>query len=330
MSQRANTWALVLAAGEGSRLRALTTAPSGTTIPKQFCSLDGGPSLLHEALCRALAVASEGRICAIVAAQHRRWWQGALCTLPRRNVIVQPQNRGTAIGILLPLLHVLSCDTEARVVLLPSDHCVRQEELLTTTIREALESLRGRHHESVLLGLQPEDADPELGYILPGPSDGLGGFTVARFIEKPSRDIARELIAAGGLWNSFIIASSARALLDLFLARIPDVVAAMRRAQRCDAEAGSAGVAMAELYAQLPSLDFSRDIVSGQESAFRTRRVPPCGWSDLGTPKRVAEALSRCPRPQVRTWERRVLGYLSLAEQQRHSLAIQEAVAGAA
>ena len=51
-----STWALVLAAGEGSRLRALTTT-NGVAVPKQFCSLQGGPSLLQEALHRAEAVA---------------------------------------------------------------------------------------------------------------------------------------------------------------------------------------------------------------------------------------------------------------------------------
>jgi mannose-1-phosphate guanylyltransferase len=49
MPQKPNTWALVLAAGEGSRLRSLTTPPSGATVPKQFCSLYAGPSLLAEA-----------------------------------------------------------------------------------------------------------------------------------------------------------------------------------------------------------------------------------------------------------------------------------------
>src|ERR1051326_2981504 len=48
-----HTWALVLAAGEGKRLSPLTTTPSGTPIPKQYCSLWDGPSLLQEALARA-------------------------------------------------------------------------------------------------------------------------------------------------------------------------------------------------------------------------------------------------------------------------------------
>ena len=324
MSERTNTWALVLAAGEGSRLRALTTAPSGTSVPKQFCSLYEGPSLLQEALSRALAVAPETHTCAVVAEQHRRWWEGALGSLPAKNVIVQPQNRGTAIGILLPLLHIISRDLEARVVLLPSDHHVRQESLLTSAIADALEQLGWRHHESVLLGLEPEEPDPELGYIVPGSSDGRGAFRVTRFVEKPSPTIARQLIEAGGLWNAFIVVSTATALLELFRARVPGIVNAMRRAQEWDEEAGLNGAAMTELYKKLPVLDFSRDIIAGQESALRTLPVPPCGWSDLGTPKRVADALQRCPRPKVAARVRPGVEYLSLAEQHRRSLLRQE------
>jgi mannose-1-phosphate guanylyltransferase len=50
MQSEAMTWALVLAAGEGTRLRSLTTTRSGAAIPKQYCSLRNGPSLLEETL----------------------------------------------------------------------------------------------------------------------------------------------------------------------------------------------------------------------------------------------------------------------------------------
>ncbi len=71
----AATWALVLAAGDGTRLRTLTTDAGGTAIPKQFCSLRGGPSLLQSALRRGASIATRDRICAVLAAQHERWWR---------------------------------------------------------------------------------------------------------------------------------------------------------------------------------------------------------------------------------------------------------------
>ena len=77
-----HTWAVVLAGGEGRRLQGLTTTANGTVIPKQYCSLLSGPSLLQEALRRAQAIAPPERICAVVADQHRRWWSQQTQSLP--------------------------------------------------------------------------------------------------------------------------------------------------------------------------------------------------------------------------------------------------------
>lgn len=315
MLEEANTWTLVLAAGEGTRLRSLTTSPSGTAIPKQFCSLFEGPSLLHEALKRARAVSDDAHTCVVVAEQHRHWWQGALGSLSPANIIVQPENRGTANGILLPLLHILEREPGARIVLLPSDHHVRQEPILAAALRKAAEQLEWRSDETLLLGIEPQEADSELGYILPGASDGRGALTVARFIEKPPAAQARELIRSGGLWNAFIVASRAQTLLALFRRRVPEIVERMHTAIQHDRDVGAAGRAITGLYSHLPIIDFSRDIVPGQESALRAVRVPSCGWSDLGTPKRVAEAVRAAPRPAIAAWSGVGIAQLSLAAQ---------------
>src|ERR1700761_5328275 len=108
--QRARSWAVVLAAGEGSRLQGLTRNSNGIVVPKQFCSLQGGPSLLQETIQRGLAVAPAQRVCAVVAAQHEQFWDRMLSAMPEKNVVVQPHNRGTAHGILLPLLRIAAQD----------------------------------------------------------------------------------------------------------------------------------------------------------------------------------------------------------------------------
>ncbi len=315
MYDGADTWPVVLAAGDGTRLRSLTTSFCGKTVPKQFCSLYEGPSLLHEALSRAEAVASTSRTCAVVAEQHRQWWEGALDSLPVANVIVQPENRGTANGILLPILHILEREPDAQIVLLPSDHHVRQEPILAASLRKAVEQLRWRFDEAVLLGLQPEETDPELGYIVPGRSDGKGALTVAHFVEKPSFAQASELIERGALWNAFIVVASARALLAMFKESIPQVVSRMSAAVKRDLDAGAGTRATTELYSALPTIDFSKEILSAQESRLRVLPVPRCGWSDLGTPKRVADALCRTSHPAVVKQLPGVFGGLSLATQ---------------
>jgi mannose-1-phosphate guanylyltransferase len=238
------------------------------------------------------------RICTIVAQQHRQWWSEIqlLSRLPSRNLIVQPRNRGTAIGILYALLRILARDPKAIVVLLPSDHYVRDEPVLYQSLRLALQRVEQGTDRPVLLGLEPDETDADLGYILPSGPDPAGGQTVAKFIEKPSIEVAHDLIERGGLWNAFIIVASGQALLSLFMPQYSSTLVEMQvilsRAQRLKFPAAG-WPALVDLYARLPELDFSRDILEGKESKLCVMRVPPCGWSDLGTPRRVAQTLQR-------------------------------------
>lgn len=315
-------WALVLAAGEGSRLRALTTQPCGTPVPKQYCSLHGGASLVEDAIHRAQSQVTAHRVCAIVAQQHHRWWStiDALTQLPPGNLIVQPRNRGTAIGILYSLIHILSQDPDAQILLLPSDHYVAEEDVLNGSLGAAMTHVAQAPDCPVLLGLHPDEPDSELGYIMPGAPDALGARAVARFIEKPALTAATHLVRSGGLWNMFIIAASARSLLNLFLPRFAPIVMEMQVIVGSALQTRSAGggwPAIVDMYTRLPELDFSRDLLEGRESALRVLRVPPCGWSDLGTPHRVGETLRRLPDRPTTTLaaQPRLQGYINLAVQ---------------
>jgi mannose-1-phosphate guanylyltransferase len=244
---------------------------------------------------RADAVVPRERICAIVATAHRNHWSRHLECLPPGNIVAQPRNRGTAIGILLPLLHILERDVEARVVLLPSDHHVRNEARLGASLRAAFSTDTASGTEIVLLGIEPREPDPELGYIVPRGNRTGQCAAVDCFIEKPSRDEAEKLIGRGALWNAFIIAADAVALLRLFERQCPDIVSEMRQLVQRERLGEPVSEALALLYDRLPTLDFSRGVLQGQEERLSVLRVPECGWSDLGTPERVAEALRDLP-----------------------------------
>jgi len=289
----ANNWALVLAAGEGSRLRSLTTTADGLAVPKQFCSLSGGLSLLQEAVQRAAAVAPPTRICSVVARQHRCWWRGQLHSLEPRNLIVQAENRGTAHGILLPLLHLAARDPDGVVMLLPADHYVRDEAALAQAVRAAA-SLAGQCRDEIfLLGVEPDAPDPELGYIVPASRSRHGASPVTTFVEKPAPEAARALLAQGALWNVFIVAASVRALLSLYERRFLGTLSAMRHAIGLDGGDPRHSPAVTDLYRRLASADFSRDILEGQTHRLRVVAAGNCGWTDLGTPQRVVDTLRR-------------------------------------
>ena len=137
MINRENCCALLLAAGDGRRLTSLTTTRKGITVPKQFCAFSGGASLLQQALQRGAAATCWERICAVVAWDHRNWWTEQLESLAADDIFVQPRNRGTGNGILFPLLNILERGPGARLLLLPSDHCLRDEGTLAQSVSAA-------------------------------------------------------------------------------------------------------------------------------------------------------------------------------------------------
>jgi mannose-1-phosphate guanylyltransferase len=322
MKHRQNTWALVLAAGDGARLASLTTNRHGFAVPKQFCSLNGGESLLQESLQRAQQIVLHRRVCVVVAQSHETYWRPELWSLAPANIIVQPRNCGTANGILLGVLRILSRDPRARIVLLPSDHYVLDENLLSNTLRTAVALLsRGRKgfllKHLLLIGIAPDEADPEFGYIIPGGPIADRVSRVTQFVEKPTATVARDLIARGAVCNSFILAAHGTTLVASIRERYPKIVEDMSAAVARDTSRSSAQE-LATVYKDLPNIDFSRSILQGAESSLWLLSAPACGWTDLGTPRRVETALRRLwswPRRRLILGTRNVPATLNLATQ---------------
>lgn len=315
----ASTWAVVLAGGDGKRLQSMTRNAHGIAVPKQYCSLLGGPCLLEGALRRALEVAPAHRVGMVVAAQHREWWEGLQTELPPENLIVQPHNRGTAHGILLPLLEILARDRDARVVLLPADQFVDDEAILAVALRRAANLARDNDRAIYLLGIEPDAPDTEYGYIVPAePPSTDQPSQVLEFVENPSHARAKALIAQGAVWNAFIMAASAWAFLRLFAGSFSSTIVAL--SQIAERRIHLHGKAFDRLYEQLPTVDFSKDVLPGHEEVFQVLPVSPCGWNDLGTPHRIARTLQHLRDDwSVSHLPLRKSTYLSLAEQSGHA-----------
>jgi mannose-1-phosphate guanylyltransferase len=281
-------WAVVLAGGNGDRVAAMTRDAEGRVVPKQFWRCDGRPPMVRWALARARRVAPAPRVLVVVTERHRVFWQLHLADVPRHNILVQPENRGTAAGVLRALVEVQARGCAAApVVLLPSDHYVADEEILRHALVAAVQAARHDYPPVVLLGVCPEAAEPGYGWILPEAPGTVA--RVSRFIEKPPAESAAEMIRGGGLVNSFILAARAQALLGVIGRLLPDVLRAFRRLAWSQQDSQ----ASCRLYECLPSIDLSRDVLERAVRFLSVIRVPPCGWSDLGTPERLRQFLER-------------------------------------
>jgi len=297
-------WILILAAGEGCRVQSLTRDRWGAPAPKQYSLVGGRTTLLGATLARARRLAPCDRIVAVVAGHHRHWWETELADLPAPNIVVQPKNRGTAAGILLPVLRITERDPDARLVILPSDHGVASENTLHDAIAGAVTCVPHPTSEVVLLGVQPDGPETDYGWVVPKPRSNGRVRAVVSFREKPTAEGAQSLFERGGLLNSFILVAGGRCLLNLFERETPVLWRSFQPAQSIDLDGSSIGSDLGGLYDTLPTLDFSRDLLERAADQLRVYTVPACGWLDLGTPERLTDHLiAQGCRQQARRYE---------------------------
>jgi mannose-1-phosphate guanylyltransferase len=292
------TWAIVLAAGDGTRLRAVATDAQGVCTPKQFLSFGRTRSLLGMTLDRARALAVQERIVTVVAAGHEPWWRREMESARLGTVLVQPRNAGTAAGVLLPVVFVLQEDADAVVLILPSDHHVADEATFAAALAQLVAAAWEDASKVVLLGMEPDGPEVQYGWIVPSAAPGTPARltrAVEAFVEKPRPQEAASLLVRGALWSTFVLAASARALLGLFQRATPAMAVRFLAELAPERRLGSDSRRLRDVYDDLDDADFSAAVLQHPACRDVLRALPAaaCGWTDLGTPERVARALPR-------------------------------------
>ena len=129
---------MILAGGDGTRLRELSYAVSGEWRPKQFCSFFGGKSLLTHTRERISPLFSEESTFFVLNRAHEVHYRRQLPAVPSSRKLVQPSNRGTEAAIVLSVLEIIRRDIDATVAFFPSDHHYLEPSIFRATIRHGV------------------------------------------------------------------------------------------------------------------------------------------------------------------------------------------------
>jgi len=292
-------WSIILAGGEGTRLRALVHRWLGRPTPKQYCAFVGTRSMFQHTLDRASRLTPPDRIVTVVAHSHRR---DALAQLEGRRgstILFQPANRDTAAGVFLPLTYIRARAPQATVVLYPSDHFVYPEARFLDTVRHAVQVAESRPDRVVMLGVAPDRLELDYGWIQPGPAlTGLPGEpvqTVGSFLEKPDAAQADAALRAGALWNTLVFASNVERLWTLGWQCLPEMMPLFERLSQAIG-GPEEGRALEAIYRDMPAKNFSSDLLQRVPEHLAVVELTGVLWSDWGKPERIAETLRRIDR----------------------------------
>ncbi len=220
MPTRSAPWAVVLAGGQGARMRAAIRGWLGEDRPKQYCTFTGTRSLLDHTAARAASVVGGDRVIIVISPGHRAFISDPSAL--RGRILEQPYDRGTAFAVYFTLAAILTLDPDADVLLLPSDHFIRPESAFVTAVSRATDLTRHYPDRMILLGVDAHGPETDFGWIEPEGQPAAWERTwnaglparVNAFHEKPPLMVARRLFRRGCLWSTFIVVGKARTLWD--------------------------------------------------------------------------------------------------------------------
>jgi len=256
--------------------------------------------MLEHTLDRAEKLIPAPNILTVIAREHLRFAEvrRQIAARPQECIIVQPENKDTLPGILLPLMHLHKRNPAAVVTIFPSDHFILEEVVFMQHVEQAFRIVESDGGRMVLLGMEPNQPDPEYGYILYDKRFNKlyldGGRTVEMFVEKPPADAAKTMMRNGALWNTLVLVATCKTLLQAIKGVAPRLYGAFETIQDAIGTADEQRVTE-RVYQTLPSVNFSKDVLEVLPYEFRRalRVLPVRGvtWSDWGTADRLSSSV---------------------------------------
>lgn len=272
------TTALIMAGGRGERF----WPRSRKDLPKQFLSLtDDGKTMIQLTVERILPLVAMEDIYIATNMAYMPLVESQLPEIPKENILCEPVGRNTAPCIGLGAVHILSKYEDAVMLVLPSDHLIKDGEHFREVIRDACNTAK-QGDNLVTIGITPDYPETGYGYIKFKKDEKNGNaYKVDRFVEKPTLDVAREYLASGEyLWNSGMFIWKVSTVFDKFKSFLPDTYTGLLKI-RDSIGTEEQDAVLNEVFPNLESVSVDYGIMEKAENIYT---LPgDFGWDDVGS-----------------------------------------------
>jgi len=273
-------YAVIMAGGRGARF----WPRSREKKPKHLLDIVSDRTIIRETVDRILPMIPPENVLVVTGESHAEELIRQLPEIPKENILIEPVGRNTAPCIGLAALHIRRKTPDAVMLVLPSDHLIRDEKRFRKVLNAAATVAR-RADFLVTVGIRPTGPETGYGYIEQGREqdavDGETVYEVRSVREKPDLAQAQALLAQGGFsWNSGMFIWRVSAILKAIEQWLPDLYDGLQQIDTALETAHEAAV-VAEVYRQTRSVSIDYGVM---EKARNTLVIPgDFGWSDVGS-----------------------------------------------
>lgn len=291
--------AIIFAGGVGTRLWPLSRKSS----PKQFEKVIGEKSTLQLAVERLLPDFKLEDIYIATSERYITLVKDQFPTMLPSQIIGEPESRDVGPAVGLATLTLLKKFPDEPVVILWSDHIVRQDELFRNILSDCAKLSRQLKNKIIFISQKPRFESQNLGWIKFGDTMvKQGGFSYHAFEEfhyRPDLKQAQSYYRDGHYaWNVGYFVSTPVFLWKLFEKYQPEMFKILQEIHRSEGTHEYKTV-LKKKYPLLPKISFDNAILERMNKDDALVISQDLGWSDIGAWEALKEALQSSPEQNV-------------------------------
>jgi mannose-1-phosphate guanylyltransferase len=272
---------VIMAGGKGERF----WPKSRIKMPKQFLKLYGDKTMIQQTVDRLKRLMPIENIFVVTNIDHAGLISDQVSELPTENILIEPMGKNTAACIGLAAIHTERLDRDSIMVVVPSDHVIKDEETYLGVLKTAIEKAKSGNN-LVTIGIKPQHPETGYGYInfkkiTNEIINNNPVHKVARFVEKPDYDTAVKYVESGDyLWNSGMFIWKTSTILNAIKEYMPQLYSALNVIKE-NFDSDELEKILYEEYSRLESISIDYGIM---EKAKNVYVVPgDFGWDDVGS-----------------------------------------------